>query len=1043
MADCVRRNGGWIGLWLCLLSVPSFAGPVEVVKADLSTLIQAAVPSPTQFAVLVPHKVSAQAMGSWTVYDGTATWRYTVRIPTAISMSFHADTVVFPSSAGLTVRGSSSYTYGARDVHKGSLWSRITPGDLLDFTLTVPSADRSRVRFHISSLQAGYRGLGGGVPDHPLYRKLKAQAANSSTSTCVQNYQCNVTTANAASAAATVGLVIGNLYQCTGTLINDVAGDNAPFVLTARHCESGQAGGGNPGAASTVVVYWDAVSACGQPLGSLYDTGIVTQTGASTVVEQQDAWLIKLDTSPAVTDAQFSGFDASSGPVQGGYTIQHALGNDKQFTQWFGQALPIQESGVLGVKYSSSFWEVVNQLGNIGPGASGSALIDQNNRLVGSLSLGRTTNDSSGYESCPVSPPAAPNGSNGAADFTALAAVWNSTADTTASTGAVTIKSVLDPTNTGTVVTSSIPAASATFTSNSYEQAAGSSALLSWNAANATQCTATGGASGDGWTGLLPAIGQQSISESTAGEYLYNLICAFPGNRTTTSSLDITWGSPAPNAQVTGSGPTWTTRPARITWTSNVAPCSINGGSLSVSNLPSFGTVTTTENSPGDVQYMVVCGTGNEQFLTGWGVSFVTPSVIFTTNGTDRLLGQPLTLSWQSFADTCTPSGGAPNDGWTATAFPNPGSYPSFSPNVSAVGTYTYTLTCSSGPISITKNLAITVENNVPFVTLSINPASYTFTGTSSDGFTLTWNSNLTDCTPNATPILGGFILNQGTNPQGTASVTPAIGTYSFYVTCNPYGTIVGQITSAPVNGTVLAPSPPTAALTISPTTVYTNQNFAVTWSSTNAILCTGTGGIDNAMEVWGPNAPSGTQNFTPPAPGTYTFNLSCGSADGALPNATVQASVTVLAVPAAPTVNVTSTSTAVTAGQSFTVTWSSTDANSCIASGGGASGSPWSGALATSGSHTETATTVGSFTYTVECTGANQQTAQANFSVTVNAASSTGSSKAGGGGGGGGTLDAWLLTILAALSALGWRRRLALVKGGLNAPSRLRRHFV
>jgi len=1024
MDGCIRRNGGWIGLWLCLLSVPGFAGPVEVVKADLSTLIQAAAPTPTQFAVLVPHKGSLQSTGSWTVHGDLATWRYTVRIPTAISMSFHADKVLLPSSARLTVRGSSSYTYGARDVHKGALWSRITPGDVLDFTLTVASTDRASVRFDIFSLQAGYRSLGGGVQDHPLYRKLKAQAASSSTSTCVQNYQCSAIAANTAPAAATVGLVIGNLYQCTGTLINDVPGDNTPFVLTARHCESGRAGGGNPGAASTVVVYWDAVTACGQPLGTLYDTGIVTQAGASTIVEQQDAWLIQLDTSPAVTDAQFSGFDASGGAVQGGYTIQHALGNDKQFTQWFGQALPIQQSGVLGVQYSSNFWEVVNQLGNIGPGASGSALIDQNNHLVGSLSLGRTTNDSSGYESCPVSPPAAPNGSNGSADFTSLAAVWNSTADTTASTGATTIKSVLDPTNTGTIVTPSVPAASATFTSNSYEQPVGSTVLLSWNASNATQCAANGGASGDAWTGVLPATGQQSISESLVGEFLYNLTCIFPGNRTTTSSLAITWGSPAPNTQVTGSGATWTTRPARITWTSNVAPCSINGGSLSASNLPSFGTVTTTENTPGDVQYMIVCGTGNEQFFTGWGVSYVTPSVIFAANGTDRLLGQPLTLSWQSFADTCTPSGGAPNDGWTSTAFPNPGSYPSFSPIVSAVGTYNYALTCSSGPISITKNLVITVENNAPYVTLSINPSSYTFTGTSGDGFTLTWNSNLTDCTPSAMPLLGGFISNQGSNPQGTATVTPSIGTYSFYVTCNPYGTIVGQITSAPVTGAVLTPPPPTASLTISPTTVYSNQNFAVTWSSTNAILCTGTGGIDNAMEVWGPNAPSGTQNFTPPGPGTYTFILSCGSADGALPNATAQASVTVLALPPEPTVNVTSTSNAESVGQSFTVSWSSTNANSCTASGGGASGSPWSGALATSGSHTETATTVGTFAYTVVCTGANQQTAQANSSVTVSAATSTGSSKSGGGGGGGGALDALFVSLLAALSAWSWRRR-------------------
>ncbi len=1012
--DChIRVTNPCFGVLLTLLCAPCLAASsVNVVKVDLDTLIRAAANTPTQFAVLVPHKASIQSAGTWSIHGDRATWRYTVRIPTAISMSFHADKVTLPSTAQLTVTGNSSFSYRARDVRKGAIWSRITPGATLDFELTVAAVDRSRVVFDILTLQAGYRSLGPGVADHPLYKLLKARAAGSSNATCVQNYQCNISTANTAPAAATVGLVIENLYQCTGSLINDVPGDNAPYVLTARHCESGHLGGGNPSAADTVTVYWDAVSPCGQALGSLYDPGISTQTGATTIVEQQDAWLIRLDASPVVTDAQFVGFDASGAAVQGGYTIQHSMGNDKQFTEWFGQALASQQAGVLGVTYSSNFWEVVNQLGNIGPGSSGSALTDQNNHLVGSLTLGRTTTDSSGYGSCPVSPPSAPDGSNGTADFTSLAAVWNSTADTTASTGATTIKSVLDPANTGAVVTSSISAASITFTSNSYNLAAGSSAQLSWNAVNATQCAASGGQSGDGWTGVLPATGQQIVSESAASEVVYTITCIFSGNRSADSSLNILWGSPAPNTQVTGSGPTWTTQPASINWTSNVAPCSITGGSLSATNLPAIGTVTTTENTPGDVQYTVTCGTGSEVFLTGWSVTFVTPSVIFTTNGTDRLLGQPLTLSWQSFANSCTPSGGAPNDGWTSTAFPNPGSYPSFSPSVSAVGTYTYTLTCSSGPISITKNIVVIVENNAPYVTLSISPPSYTLTGTSSDGFTLTWNSNLSSCTPSATPLLGGFIVYQGSNPQGTATVTPGIGSYNFYVTCAPYDTDVGEVTSAPVTGSVLAPMPPTASLAINPTTVTANQDFTVSWSSTNAVSCTGSGGVNTASEAWGPNAPSGTQTFTAPSPGTYTFDLSCGSPDGALPNATAEAAVTVLGSASPPTVDVNINPTDVTVGQSFTVTWSSTNAGSCSASGGGANGSAWSGALATSGSVTQGATAVGTFTYTVGCTGTNQQVAQANSTVTVSNPSSQGTGKSGGGG----ALDALLLAMLASI---------------------------
>ena len=187
-------------------------------------------------------------------------------------------------------------------------------------------------------------------------------------------------------------------------------------------------------------------------------------------------------------------------------------------------------------------------------------------------------------------------------------------------------------------------------------------------------------------------------------------------------------------------------------------------------------------------------------------------------------------------------------------------------------------------------------------------------------------------------------------------------------------------------------------------------------WSSTNAISCTGSGGVDTASEVWGPNAPSGTQTFTAPSPGTYTFDLSCGSPDNALPNATAQSTVTVLGSASSPTVNVNINPTNVTEGQSLTVTWSSTNAGSCGASGGGANGSAWSGALATSGSVTQSATAVGTFTYTVECTGANQQVAQANSTVTVSNPSSPGTGKSGGGGG---ALDALLLAMLASICIL------------------------
>jgi hypothetical protein len=81
----------------------------------------------------------------------------------------------------------------------------------------------------------------------------------------------------------------------------------------------------------------------------------------------------------------------------------------------------------------------------------------------------------------------------------------------------------------------------------------------------------------------------------------------------------------------------------------------------------------------------------------------------------------------------------------------------------------------------------------------------------------------------------------------------------------------------------------------------------------------------------------------------------------------------------AAPTVTLSAFPTSVTSGGSSTLTWSSTNAPSCTASGG------WSGAKATSGSQTLTNLTT-TATYTLTCTGAGGGTASASATVTVSA---------------------------------------------------------
>ena len=1029
---------------------PSLAAiPVHVVKTDLRPLIRAAVQSPVQFAVPVPHSVSTTSGGTWSsTADGVATWSYAVQVPTAVSLSFHAINSSLPASAVLVVRGAKSTTrYAASDLHRGELWSRIYVGEALQLELSVAAQERSKVALNIASVQAGYRAIGPGVADHPYYRRLKEQAQAADNSSCVTNYECQVTPGNTPSAAATVGLIVGNVYQCTGTLINDVPGDNAPYLLTARHCENGQPGGGNPGAAASVTVYWDATTPCGTALNSFYDGG-TTQTGAQTVVEQQDAWLLLLDSNPLVVDAQFAGFDASGGAVQGGYTIHHAEGFDKQFAGWSGQAAVVQQNNVLGVGYSSNFLETVNALGNIGPGASGSALFDQNNHVVGSLTLGRQTADSSGYGMCPVASPPAPNGTNGAADFTALSAIWNSTADTTSTTGSATLQSVLDPGNTGTLTTSSVTPAVQFYTSDIYTLQ-GSQVQLRWSAQNALQCSASGGISGDGWAGTLPSTsGNQFVTETSVGLVTYTVTCSFPGGHNASNSIRIDWESTEPSVRLSAPYAVWATGPAVLSWHSTFGPCAISGGGLSQSNLPADGTLTTTQGTAGDVTYTVTCGGS----LPGTGtatVQYVTPSVILEPTGTDRILGQYFALQWLTYADTCVSSGGAPGDGWAGNSFLGnaPGSssppQPPFAPHVTAAGTYTYTLTCTAGPTSVQQSVTVTFENNAPYVTASLSSSSVTYSNSPADYVTVNWNSNVSGCDVITSPKIPDSLSDPLAIPflsQGSASLTPAgAGSYTISVACS----IAGQVTpytSAPLTLTVLPAAPPTASISVSPNPEVVGQVFTITWSSTNTLSCVRTSDVA-AWDVAPDLFPSGTFSNIIWQSGQYTFSISCPSIDPNQGPATAQTQLTVGAI----TASLSASPATLTTGSTVTITWSSTNATSCTASGGGANGSTWTGSQTASGSVTQTATTAGTFTYEISCVNSNSSNTQATAvtaqqTVTVSGVSASNSGPGGAGHGGSlSWIDLAMLGLIRAAAAAGSSRRSRLRTRNPDSGSRAR----
>lgn len=176
----------------------------------------------------------------------------------------------------------------------------------------------------------------------------------------------------------------------------------------------------------------------------------------------------------------------------------------------------------------------------------------------------------------------------------------------------------------------------------------------------------------------------------------------------------------------------------------------------------------------------------------------------------------------------------------------------------------------------------------------------------------------------------------------------------------------------APPNPTPLptpTPTPipaPVVTLLSSPTSVIPGGPSTLTWSSTNATLCSASGGWS------GSKGTSGIQSVTPTATTVYT--LACTGAGGTTTNT---ATVTVSTATPIPTVTLSVSPTTITSGQSSTLTWSSTNATSCTASGG-----TWIGTKNTSGSQSVSPTAT--IIYTLACTGAGGTTTK-TATVTVN----------------------------------------------------------
>ncbi|HUO68754.1 MAG TPA: GDSL-type esterase/lipase family protein, partial [Gammaproteobacteria bacterium] len=173
---------------------------------------------------------------------------------------------------------------------------------------------------------------------------------------------------------------------------------------------------------------------------------------------------------------------------------------------------------------------------------------------------------------------------------------------------------------------------------------------------------------------------------------------------------------------------------------------------------------------------------------------------------------------------------------------------------------------------------------------------------------------------------------------------------------------------SAPSSATTqtTAQPAPTVSLQVSPSTVAIGGTTQLTWTSTNASACTASGGWAGAQAASGSAKSSALSSNT-------TFTLTCSGNGGSASDTKA------VAVVGPPTVSLAVSPATVASGGTTQLSWTTSSATSCTASGG------WSGTKTPVGGETSSALSSNT-AFTLTCTGVGG-TGSDSKTVTVTAA--------------------------------------------------------
>jgi hypothetical protein len=282
-----------------------------------------------------------------------------------------------------------------------------------------------------------------------------------------------------------------------------------------------------------------------------------------------------------------------------------------------------------------------------------------------------------------------------------------------------------------------------------------------------------------------------------------------------------------------------------------------------------------------------------------------------------------------------------------------------------------------TGFINPTGDNDIPLLNGLPVTTLPIEQYPYlaAFDTTQSGNASLLYSTLILPSTlSQSSDVAVVYPFGIATDGAGRVALTayvgsgvqPSVSPTPSYPIVNPLADSAPGLQIAAVSLFDITKSGAASLLFSSPINGSANQAQQVAIDADDNVYIAGTTDYSTAAGLALPVTPNGYQT-TAVTTDAYPYVLKIAPGASSTP----------------PAVTITVAPTTITVGESATLTWSSTNATSCTASGA------WSGTQDTSGTHSESPTAIGSNTYTLTCTGSGGS-ADASAALMVNAAAPT-----------------------------------------------------